>query len=220
MDFKFIKCWWCATAIIHILPDICVLTKSFLLLCQSLSLAPWRQSSVMPHIHHPSRCGHWRFCCEQAASVMWQSRNSSNQCPPRTHAHTHAMLSHTPGTTVPQQTRICGTIKHCINHRGRQWGRSISSSHAGSQHSCCILLELHSVLQNYHNIVRKGRRNQETFDSMSHLSSVAILQRLLCCSHFVSPPFSTLLGFSWGCQMARVKPPTPTVPPHHLWPFG
>lgn len=77
------------TMVIHILLDICLQTKSVRLLCQSHSLAPQRQSSVMPHIHHPSRCGHWRFCCEQPASVMWQSRNSSNQCPPRTHAHTH-----------------------------------------------------------------------------------------------------------------------------------
>lgn len=107
------------TMVIHILLDICLQTKSVRLLCQSHSLAPQRQSSVMPHIHHPSRCGHWRFCCEQPASVMWQSRNSSNQCPPRTHAPTQMHRStltytcYTPSDVVLQQTKVCGTIFVC-----------------------------------------------------------------------------------------------------------
>lgn len=143
---------------------------------------------------------------------MWQRRNSSNQCPPRTHTHTqihvsartlrdthtHAPHAHTPGTTVLQQTRICGTI--IVNHPGRRCGRSMRPPCRKSTRPFASSLDFKTVA------AQKGQRNVETFDSVSHLPSVAILSQTLCCSHFVSQPFSTLLSFSWGCQMARVNP--------------
>lgn len=124
------------------------------------------------------------------------ARRPTYTCYVRTHTHTPPA----PLFSI-QQTRIYGTI--VVNHPGR----SISEN----QHRCCILLELHS---DFENILDKAREIPEPFDSTSHPPSVAILQQLLCCSHFVSLPFSTLLSFSWGCQMARVKPPpSPTSHP-------
>lgn len=110
--------------------------------------------------------------------------------------HTHAPHAHTPGTTVLQQTRICGTI--IVNHPGRRCGRSMRPP--------CIESPLLRPWTSKSVAAQKGQRNAETFDSVSHLPSVAILSQALCCSHFVSQPFSTLLSFSWGCQMARVNP--------------
>ena len=134
---------------------------------------------------------------------MWQSRNSSNQCPPRTHTHapTYTCYTH----THPQH-RCSPAYKdlwnnHCKPPRtaARPIDQLVDAAVASSLNFKIITTQ------------RRPERDPETFDSTSHLPSVAIL--LLCCSHFVSLPFSTLLRFSWGCQMARVKPPPPPPRP-------
>lgn len=153
----------------------------------------------MPHIHHPSRCGHWRFCCEQPASVMWQSRNSSNQCPPRTHTHTCCARSYPQHRCSPANQDLWNT--HCKNHHREQTGWSIN---------CCSLLQLHWYFKNNYNVAMARERPWNLWHHVTppicrHFAAATLLQPFCV-------PFSTLLSFIWGCQMARVKPP----PPHNF----
>lgn len=132
--------------------------------------------------------------------------------PSDTHTHTQIHVSarapryaHTCSTCTHPRHHCSPTNKdmwnnHCKPSRSAVWAIDETAVYRKSTRPFASSLDFKTVA------AQKGQRNAETFDSVSHLPSVAILSQALCCSHFVSQPFSTLLSFSWGCQMARVNP--------------
>lgn len=121
---------------------------------------------------------------------------------PRAHApryaHTCSTCTHPRHHCSPANKDMWNN--HCKPSRPAVWAIDETAVYRKSTRPFASSLDFKTVA------AQKGQRNAETFDSVSHLPSVAILSQTLCCSHFVSQPFSTLLSFSWGCQMARVNP--------------
>lgn len=123
-----------------------------------------------------------------------------------TRARTHAPLAHTPGTAVLQQT---GDL---WNNRCKPPGPSSIDDTVSCRKSTRLLLEL----RNDPNLERPGEilkpLTQPPAPPPLPPSLSPFCSSYFCCSHFVSLPFSTLLSFSWGSQMARANPPLLPIP--------
>lgn len=142
---------------------------------------------------------------------MWQSRNSSNQCPPRTHAHPPSLPhTHTGYATHPQ--RRCSPVNRalwtCETIFVCRCSRSIGSSHARGGGGSIRLYTTALLLAS------KRERSRTFVTRWPWTSQAAILPQPPRCGHFVSLPLSTRRSLSRGCQMARVRyPPPPTHTP-------